>query len=26
LLMELRFEFVRSIQLDHSFMDVYIKR
>lgn len=26
LLMELRFELVRSIQLDHSFMDVYVKR
>ena len=26
LLLELRFEFVRSIRLDHSFMDVYIKR
>jgi SAM-dependent methyltransferase len=26
LLMELTFEFVRSIRLDHSFMDVYIKR
>jgi SAM-dependent methyltransferase len=25
LLMELRFEFVRSIRLEHSFMDVYIK-
>jgi hypothetical protein len=26
LLLEVRFEFVRSIRLDHSFMDVYIKR
>jgi len=26
LLMEMRFEFVQSIRLDHSFMDVYIKR
>jgi hypothetical protein len=26
LLMELRFGFVRSIQLDHSFLDVYVKR
>jgi SAM-dependent methyltransferase len=26
LLMELRFEFVQSIRLDHSFMDVYTKR
>ncbi len=26
LLMEVRFEFVQSIRLDHSFMDVYIKR
>jgi len=26
LLMEVRFEFVQSTQLDHSFMDVYIKR
>jgi len=26
LLMEVRFRFVRSIRLDHSFMDVYIKR
>lgn len=25
LLMEMRFEFVQSIRLDHSFMDVYIK-
>jgi SAM-dependent methyltransferase len=25
LLMEVRFEFVQSIQLDHSFMDVYIR-
>jgi SAM-dependent methyltransferase len=26
LLMEVRFEFVQSIRLEHSFMDVYIKR
>ena len=26
LLMEVRFEFVESVRLDHSFMDVYIKR
>ena len=26
LLMEIRFEFLESVQLDHSFMDVYIKR
>jgi hypothetical protein len=26
LLMEQRFEFVQTIQLDYSFMDVYIKR
>jgi len=26
LLMEVRFEFVQSIRLDHSFMDVYVKR
>jgi hypothetical protein len=26
LLMEMRFEFVQSIRLDYSFMDVYIKR
>jgi SAM-dependent methyltransferase len=26
LLMEVRFEFVRSIRLEHSFLDVYIKR
>ena len=26
LLMEVKFEFVQSIKLDHSFMDVYIKR
>ena len=26
LLLEVRFEFVKSIRLDHSFMDVYIKR
>jgi hypothetical protein len=26
LLMEVRFKFVRSIRLDYSYMDVYIKR
>lgn len=26
LLLEVRFEFVQSTRLDHSFMDVYIKR
>ena len=26
LLMEIRFEFLESVRLDHSFMDVYIKR
>jgi SAM-dependent methyltransferase len=26
LLMEVKFEFVQSIRLDHSFMDVYVKR